>query len=825
MRKKLLILIICVSLLFTNISHIFPSIIKASNFKNENNALKLLDSITKEPSKEYSKNNYEKNQLSFGAFADTHIGARYQYPYLLYGYKSADFLDKIANDLLEHTGNIDFVVHLGDIINHNTAHVNGVGLPCYVNQYKNNLKKYLISKVNLPFHFVIGNHDMNDYDLNPDNPHILVQSLIDEICMNSPVYAMMRDGILFLVIPELGYVQWTHPVLYQWIEYMTGLYKDSTTVILCHQAIEDTTKDPNNNIYHGKQDFNWWANLFRENPQIIMWIHGHNHYLDWYVNNQSSGESCAVQFFDHDIAFSSPYPQLDLYRSFEEDRIVIYNISADKISTATWENNGLRGHWVSDFTHTWNVHTSFDPNSEDWYAFSMFLQDNETQLTDMKVISPNIELHLIGTKPMELFYDSKLESPGQRVKILGFGNDRSDNVIWDDPGIKVLGPSFITFPEKYPLDNNNHEDGRSGPLYQSFPMGTICAAVPGARYNFTITARCNSGLGRIFLNVSCCDWNTRSQYSVLAESESQIISEIIGPDYQTIHGIYTVPDNENAWFLQGVLNFPNSSDYEISIFSVRRDCNSDKTENFHVRLGDHWYNSSGVLDAYEYNCFPININNLADEEGIMNFKATIDGNKFGMVNIVYYEPVILCRNARFFVESYADHAFNLTLTKTTSKCSHKFKIIPFSNDKIYDFLNILSEDGSGVRHSSKNGNIWLTCNCPDIDDKKVKFSFRGGLIVKPERNCIYINDREIGSTFIVNTIIIGDISVRTNVDDVINVSKVEFFVDDKLQFEDTEFPFEWIWDKISFSKHGLKVLTYYNNGFISEDNMNLFKFL
>lgn len=227
----------------------------------------------------------EKTQLSFAAFADTHIGARYQFPFLLTGFKMADHLDKIGDDLVDDTNLIDFAIHLGDIVNHNTAHVNGVGLHWYVNQYKNNLKEFLISHVNIPFHCVLGNHDLNDYEMNRDDPHKLTKSLIDELSMNIPVYAMQRDGILFLIVPELGFVQWTHPVEYQWVKYMTQNFPDTTTIILSHQAIEDTTGRLRDNPYGGKQDIEWWANLFRKNLQIKMWIHGHNHYLDMYISD------------------------------------------------------------------------------------------------------------------------------------------------------------------------------------------------------------------------------------------------------------------------------------------------------------------------------------------------------------------------------------------------------------------------------------------------------------------------------------------------------------------------------------------------------------
>jgi len=716
--------------------------------------------------KNYASNSKD-TQLSFAIFADTHIGSRYQFPYFKTGYKVANYLDKLGDDLVDNTNLLDFVIHLGDIVNHNTAQVNGVGLPWYVNQYNNNMKSFLISHVNLPFHLVIGNHDVNDYEMNKDDPHNLTKSIVDELSMNNPVYAMMRNGILFLVVPELGYVSWTHPVLYEWIEYMTSLYPNTTTIILCHQAIEDTTAG-GKGTYRAKQDMDWWANLFQNNPQIKMWIHGHNHFLSWYVSNQTSGETQIKKWeFGHEMAFSAPYSQLDWGNYHEEDRIVIYNITSTRITTATWENNGHGGHWVSEYINSWDVSTTYNPNSKGWYSFPMFLQDNETQLTDMKIISSNITLQIIGTVPMELFYDSKMEAPvgWTNETILGFGNDRSGNVEWIDPGMRVYGPTPITFPEKYPIPKKAlvHEDGRSGQPYHCFPMGTICAAVPGQTYNFTMTARCCSGAGKFNMTVNCTNWSTRSQYSTLLNSENQVFSHTFGQEYETIYGTYTVPNDENAWFLQGKLDFLDSDEYNVSLFSVKRKRSTETTDNFHLYLSGSWYNVSKALEKNEFENFTINPILLSNKEGFMNFTAFIDGNRYGMVNLIYKEPLLLGRNARFRVNSYSDTSFNISLTKTitrnspikmtlwdsnifkkypilTELCSRVlfyglngkiidfvfakktsiFKMFPFSTDNMYDNIEIISDDGSGQKITSKNGNIWLSCNCPKNVERHVE---------------------------------------------------------------------------------------------------------
>ncbi len=766
MKKRIVRVVICTTLLFCSLL-----IIQTPNIHLEaTTCITPTENRTQLISEDISRIDgigttpAQKTQLSFAAFTDTHIGATYQDPF----FDSADHLDKIGDDLVDATNQLDFVVHLGDIVNHNTAQVNGERLPLFVNQYKNNLKAYLISHLNLPFYYVVGNHDVTDYQMNKDDPHNLTKSIIDELCMNALVYAMMYNGILFLVVPELGSVTWTHPVEYEWIAYMTNQYPSTTTVIFCHQAIEDTTAEESLRPYRGKQDMDWWATLFQNNPQIKLWIHGHNHWLDWYVGNQSTGLTNPIKEFGHDIAFSSPYPQMDWDYRYETDRVVIYNISSTSISTGSWENNGAGGHWVTDYLHSWNTPTTYNPNVENWYSFPVFLQDNETQRTDMKLLSPDVTLQLIGTEPMELFFDSQMESPNGSAEeyILGFGDDRSDNVKWTNPGMTVYGPTTLTFPEKYPDEDSIQEDGRSGQPYQSYPMGTISAAIPGQTYNFTMTARCTSGAGRVVMNVSCCDWSTRSQYSVLPKSESQILSHTFGSSYETIHGAYIIPNDETAWFLQGTLEFLDSADYDVSLFSVKQNRTSDTTKDFHLFLSGHWYNMTGFLLKHEYRNFSVSAEDLCDYDGVMNFTAFIDGNQYGMVNLIYHEPVLLGMNARFRINSKEDNVYNLSLTKTISRnsavkmmiwdsilfqrfphvtellvrllmngaagrvltsiletfdpgISPTFKLFPFSTDTMYEQVNFSAIDGSGMRHQSRNGNLWFTCNSPSAGEKFV----------------------------------------------------------------------------------------------------------
>ena len=163
----------------------------------------------------------------------------------------------------------------------------------------NNLKDFFLSHVNLPLHYVGGNIDLTDYSHilpsvagHDHDPFVLMKTYINETELNNYPYAMMRSGILFLAIPEMDAEPWTRPATCEWLEFMTSHYHDATTIILSHQAIEDTTPaDGAQDSYRGQQDQAWWASLFQRNPQIKMFLHGHNHMAAWYHGSQSSGFS------------------------------------------------------------------------------------------------------------------------------------------------------------------------------------------------------------------------------------------------------------------------------------------------------------------------------------------------------------------------------------------------------------------------------------------------------------------------------------------------------------------------------------------------------
>src|SRR4029079_16662922 len=128
-------------------------------------------------------------------------------------------------------------------------------------------------------------------------------------------------------------------------------YHDAPTIILSHQAIEDTTPaDGAQDSYRGQQYQGWWASLFQRNPQIKMFLHGHNHMPAWYQGNQSSGFSRPVQNFGHEMLFASRFQQIIWRVNYiPNDMIAIYTISSRCITSKAWKNDGTRGKWSGGY--------------------------------------------------------------------------------------------------------------------------------------------------------------------------------------------------------------------------------------------------------------------------------------------------------------------------------------------------------------------------------------------------------------------------------------------------------------------------------------------
>jgi len=79
-------------------------------------------------------------------------------------------------------------------------------------------------------------------------------------------------------------------------------------------------------------------------------------------------------------------------------------------------------------------------------------------------------------------------------------------------------------------------------------------------------------------------------------------------------------------------------------------------------------------------------------------------------------------------------------------------------------------------------------------------------------------------TFLGFTIVIGKITVQVAAFQQENVENVEFLIDDQTLYVDKTPPFEWTIKERLFGRHVIQVKGYYNDGIVSTDELEVWKF-
>jgi len=95
-------------------------------------------------------------------------------------------------------------------------------------------------------------------------------------------------------------------------------------------------------------------------------------------------------------------------------------------------------------------------------------------------------------------------------------------------------------------------------------------------------------------------------------------------------------------------------------------------------------------------------------------------------------------------------------------------------------------------------------------------------ITNPKIGCIHFKNNTIQS-LLNNTIVIGSNIIETEVVDNLEIDRVEFFIDDALEYCDYTLPYCMNWTEISFSKHKIKVIAYDKSNNFAEDEITVWK--
>jgi hypothetical protein len=125
---------------------------------------------------------------------------------------------------------------------------------------------------------------------------------------------------------------------------------------------------------------------------------------------------------------------------------------------------------------------------------------------------------------------------------------------------------------------------------------------------------------------------------------------------------------------------------------------------------------------------------------------------------------------------------------------------------------------SSNRYSGPAGNGIDYCTSGE------EFVRPGIVFTTPQEHHLYLFGSDKGAFPV--SLIIGKIEVGAQVNGVTGaVEKIEFYKDNTLQFTDTEAPYIWTWNKLSFFSHTIKIIAYYDAVNTTSNQIKVWKIL
>ena len=98
------------------------------------------------------------------------------------------------------------------------------------------------------------------------------------------------------------------------------------------------------------------------------------------------------------------------------------------------------------------------------------------------------------------------------------------------------------------------------------------------------------------------------------------------------------------------------------------------------------------------------------------------------------------------------------------------------------------------------------------------------VITNPQEKHLYVFGTDKGAFPV--SLVIGKINVEAQVNGEAGfVEKVEFYLDDHVKATDTEEPYSWSWNQLSFFRHTVKIIAYYGIGNSSSSQLTIWKIL
>ena len=447
----------------------------------------------------------------------------------------------------------------------------------------------------LPFYYVLGNHELRS---NEDaDPEMRCNIMGSATCR--PYYSFDMHGIHFISFPELIRAIYITEEEWDWLELDLSLNRDKTVVMLSHNNIIGTTSG-NSPGYRGIMDSDKMLQIFKKYPNVISWMHGHNHNYE-IVNHQnmlfvSNGR---IGGFDpsngkHGIG--------GIYFEISANGLVVKCYSAEKDSFLDELDSSLSQELKtktslsseSAFAYSYGVGGAV--NGERIPAFHHHLGENSK--TDLFLTGCNHAV--INDDPAMTKYTERKAYHGLD-KILLAGKVNHGNAGYDylNPGIRLKANDNWWTTVTMPSDNYDKYS------YFRCPVGK--------KYKVSVDLEIKvKGTQKLWLRLHVYDIEGRklrvvqSEEIALGKGRQELERIIEIPEINNFETIYNNPESNNLVNVAAEASF-TGMDTDVDVFTIKmmQENENQNTVDAGVIIDEKKYQFKGLLEKGKIEKIPV----------------------------------------------------------------------------------------------------------------------------------------------------------------------------------------------------------------------------
>ncbi|QHI68011.1 metallophosphoesterase family protein [Tichowtungia aerotolerans] len=398
------------------------------------------------------------------------------------------------------------------------------------------------------FYYVPGNHEICQPTAGQDSERRCAR-------MGSmsyrPYYSFDVKGIHFVSVPELEHPVYINKETMDWLKLDLDLNRDKTVILLSHNNVKGTTHFDDTFMagYRGVANSKTLLDVIEQHPNVIAWMHGHNHdYVVSRHNNRLFVSNGRIGGFNPHHAYEDGEPLGGIYFEVWPDRLVVQCYSAEH-ELFIDEGLGRKGR-----SQTLRVSTTVDPLAPTGYAFGHggFLDGQRAAVHNYHTSKDSLcSLILAGTEDACInenigFSDYTHRSDNPQYKqwdVFGFKvrhngwpryfEEKNDVWRWLNPGVLLLARES----SEEVTSLNLPDPGFANVMYYR--------AVPGRPYECRLKVASKQGGEKLELRVRVCSqegrglWKTTLPVRSLESGEQTLVFPIEVPeihDRKTIYG-------------------------------------------------------------------------------------------------------------------------------------------------------------------------------------------------------------------------------------------------------------------------------------------------